>query len=218
MKYRTELLVLWYLFAMKRVHSVGILLVQYYLSVASYAVSRGGAVQLAIDWSSDAIDHVRFMEDLLYPPGDSMKVRLHQVKQHPIYNFLHTYYRYSTKNIKKYSPGLGVIMETVPDNELTFLNEKFLKITPEGTVKPPIVLSIYQFVCLHRQTCIITVPSSMKKASHMNYQKESHQTAHSVGLLCQKLEKCYILLLQDNLFLAALACMSGLCCTAAECA
>lgn len=117
---------------MTRVHSVGILLIQYYLSVASYALSRNGAVQIAVDWSSDAIDHVQIMEGLLYPPGESMKVRLHQVRQHPIYNFLHTYYRYSTKSIKKYSPGIGIMMETMPDGALALLNEKFLRITPEG--------------------------------------------------------------------------------------
>lgn len=133
---------------MKRVHCVGILLFQYYLSVASYAVSRGGTVQLAVDWSSNAIDHVRFMEDLLYPPGDNMKVRVHQVRQHPIYNFLHTYYRYSTKSIKKYSPGLGIKMEAVPSSELAFLNEKFLKITPEGITKKSLYIS--SFVCIAR--------------------------------------------------------------------
>ena len=139
---------------MKRVHYVGILLFQYYLSVASYAVSRGGTVQLAVDWRSNAIDHVRFMEDLLYPPGDNMKVRVHQVRQHPIYNFLHTYYRYSTKSIKKYSPGLGVMMEAVPDRALALLNEKYLKITPEGIVKQPFDLAKHQFVCHHHITIL----------------------------------------------------------------
>lgn len=128
---------------MKRVHCVGILLFQYYPSVASYAVSRGGAVQLAVDWTSNAVDHVRFMEDLLYPPGDNMKVRVHQVRQHPIYNFLHTYYRYSTKSIKMYSPGLGITMEAVPRSETTILNEKFLKITPEGIAKEPFDLAMF---------------------------------------------------------------------------
>lgn len=141
---------------MKRVHSVGILLLQYYLSVASYALSRGVAVQIAVDWSSDANDHVQIMEDLLYPPGESMKVRVHQVRQHPIYNFLHTYYRYSTKSIKKYSPGLGVIMEAVPDSALALLNEKYLKITPEGIVKPQFDLAIHQFVCHHRITILVS--------------------------------------------------------------
>lgn len=113
-------------------------------------------MQIAVDWSSDANDHVQIMEDLLYPPGESMKVRVHQVRQHPIYNFLHTYYRYSTKSIKKYSPGLGVIMEAVPDSALALLNEKYLKITPEGIVKPQFDLAIHQFVCHHRITILVS--------------------------------------------------------------
>jgi hypothetical protein len=51
----------------------------------------------------------------------------------------------------------------------------------------------------------------------MSCQRESHQTVHSVGLPYQRLETCFMPLLQDSLSSGALACMSGLCYTAAEC-
>lgn len=51
------------------------------------------------------------MEYLLYPPKDTttvatIKERMHAVHSHPIYNFLHTYYRYSAMELKMYSPGI----------------------------------------------------------------------------------------------------------------
>ena len=56
--------------------------------------------------------HANELDQLLYPPGtENLKTRLHMIKSHPIYNFLHTYYRYSAKNLKFYSPGLDVLME-----------------------------------------------------------------------------------------------------------
>ena len=94
--------------------------------------STRNAVRTVTDWKTEAIHHIDRMDNLLYPPGGTVKSRSHLVKQHPIYNFLHTYYRYSTKNIKKYSPGLGILMEDVVDDE-DYLNEKFLTTTSAGT-------------------------------------------------------------------------------------
>lgn len=94
--------------------------------------STRNAVRTVADWKTEAINHINRMDNLLYPPGGTVKSRSHLVKQHPIYNFLHTYYRYSTKNIKKYSPGLGILMEDVVDDE-DYLNEKFLTTTSAGT-------------------------------------------------------------------------------------
>lgn len=96
--------------------------------------AHNSALNTALDWRTEAVNHVRIMDDLLYPPGENIKARTHLVKQHPIYNFLHTYYRYSTKSIKRYSPGLGIMMEgvSVGKEEESNLNEKYLKSTAGG--------------------------------------------------------------------------------------
>lgn len=90
-----------------------------------------------LHWKNEAINHIELMDNLLYPPGDSMKERIHSINKNPIYNFLHTYYRgYSAQNLKKYSRGLGVLMEcsAMEDRDYSCLNEKYLMITPEGNL------------------------------------------------------------------------------------
>lgn len=58
-------------------------------------------------WRQDAAEHRAQMDALLYPPGASQRGRRHAVAQNPLYNFLHRYYRYSSEEIMKYSPGMG---------------------------------------------------------------------------------------------------------------
>ena len=113
---------------------------------------HNSALNTALDWKTEAVNHVRLMDDLLYPPGENIKTRTHLVKQHPIYNFLHTYYRYSTKSIKRYSPGLGIVMEGVDKGkeDESNLNEKYLKTTARGN-----------------STNLTVVPCS-EKANHRN--------------------------------------------------
>lgn len=101
------------------------------VSAGSHLVTRN-PVRTVADWKSEATNHIDAMDSLLYPPGGTVKSRSHLVKQHPIYNFLHTYYRYSTKNIKKYSPGLGILMEDVAVDD-DYLNTRFLTTTSAGT-------------------------------------------------------------------------------------
>jgi hypothetical protein len=108
-----------------------LVLIHLFVATGSQSSTRN-AVRTVTDWKTEAINHIDRMDNLLYPPGGTVKSRSHLVKQHPIYNFLHTYYRYSTKNIKKYSPGLGILMEDVVDDE-DYLNEKFLTTTSAGT-------------------------------------------------------------------------------------
>jgi hypothetical protein len=111
------------------------------VSAGSHSLTRN-AVRTVADWKSEAINHVNTMDNLLYPPGGTVKSRSHLVKQHPIYNFLHTYYRYSTKNIKKYSPGLGILMEDVAADD-DYLNQRFLTTTPAGTYPSLLLSEIY---------------------------------------------------------------------------
>ena len=62
----------------------------------------------SIQWEKEAKFHANEMNDLLYPyKGKNWKTRFHAVHVHPIYNFLHSYYRYSITELKLYSPGVG---------------------------------------------------------------------------------------------------------------
>jgi len=68
----------------------------------------------AWQWKKDAQEHVLLMNDMLYPRSnthDSLKKRMHAVRANPVYNFLHTYYRYSAEELKLYSEGLNAVLE-----------------------------------------------------------------------------------------------------------
>eukprot|EP00605_Chrysophyceae_sp_TOSAG23-4_P001165 GSChrysophyteH1.ASY1.ANO1.1273.1 assembled CDS len=52
-------------------------------------------------WIRAADKHAHSMQRLLYPNGNP-----HEVKDHPIYNFLHIYYKFSVREVQLYSPGL----------------------------------------------------------------------------------------------------------------
>lgn len=98
-------------------------------------VARSPISLSSSSWKSEAINHIEEMDFLLYPPGVSLKARTHLVKQHPIYNFIHTYYRYSTQNVKKYSPGLDIVMKVTDiDDDSFYLNQKYLKMSAEGNL------------------------------------------------------------------------------------
>jgi hypothetical protein len=93
----------------------------------------------SLEWVARAERHASELETLLYPPGTTVKSRSHSVKMHPIYNFLHTYYRYSTKEITAYSPGLGVVLERESLEEgavlcKRHLQEKYVQHTEQGYV------------------------------------------------------------------------------------
>jgi hypothetical protein len=104
-------------------------------SIKVSAVARSPISLSSSSWKSGAIDHIEEMDFLLYPPGVSLKARTHLVKQHPIYNFIHTYYRYSTQNVKKYSPGLDIVMKVTDiDEDSSYLNQKYLKMSAEGNL------------------------------------------------------------------------------------
>jgi hypothetical protein len=68
-------------------------------------------------WNQAARNHLNRINDLLYPKieSKSLKFRSHAVSNHPIYNFLHSYYSYSTEEIKTYSPGMGYALSNTAD-------------------------------------------------------------------------------------------------------
>ena len=73
-------------------------------------------------WLNKALEHREVMMNLLYPAKKdasvSLRERKHSVNAHPIYNFLHTYYRYSADSLLKYSPGLNVHLLDVQDEDI----------------------------------------------------------------------------------------------------
>ncbi len=85
----------------------------YSMSTCSTPTTAPNALSLE-QWSNAAINHRDVMLDLLYPPAKTFTRRKHMVHTHPIYNFLHRYYRYSTQDLLAYSPGMGIMMELPP--------------------------------------------------------------------------------------------------------
>ena len=70
--------------------------------------------------------HQKEMLALLYPQAasakDSLKMRQHAVDSHPVYNFIHTYYRFPVSKLLAYSPGIGVILEGAERQDLADAN------------------------------------------------------------------------------------------------
>ena len=54
----------------------------------------------------------------------SLKRRRHAVHAHPIYNFLHKYYQYSSEELLLYSPGMGVTLKDVQEKHLNHFQGK----------------------------------------------------------------------------------------------
>jgi len=101
------------------------------------------------EWKHEAQVHASALDNLLYPsltaksrfqPKNSgsirkveTKIRTHLVSDNPIYNFLHSYYKYSTADLKKYSPGISVaLLGARPGVNLDILNEKYMAFNEEG--------------------------------------------------------------------------------------
>eukprot|EP01036_Dinobryon_divergens_P025364 gene25364-33904_t len=78
------------------------------------------------------------MNDLLYPKLDknkfgSLKERMHAVSDHPVYNFLHTYYRYSKIDLVLFSPGINCILEDVANEDIDkHVSSRFLVSNADG--------------------------------------------------------------------------------------
>jgi hypothetical protein len=78
------------------------------------------------EWTARADAHFEIMVNLLYPPvaavssnkkptgsssAASLLARRQSVKTHPIYNFFHTYYKFSSSSLLRYSPGANVLLK-----------------------------------------------------------------------------------------------------------
>lgn len=83
-------------------------------------VEHKDAIEIPISaWKERASLYRSSMQAILYPPGNSIKNRQHASNTHPIYNFLHKYYRYNTEDMLKYSPGMDVVLEYGSDDALS---------------------------------------------------------------------------------------------------
>lgn len=116
-------------------------------TVASCSNSRESIVLSEEEWRKDAAAHSMALDSLLYPSLSAKSrfqpkrkqalnkpiVRTHLVSDNPIYNFLHSYYKYSTSDLKKYSPGMSVIMAGAsPGANADTLHEKYMTFNEFG--------------------------------------------------------------------------------------
>jgi hypothetical protein len=76
-----------------------------------------------IDWPQLSSSYIENLTNLLYPPGQTLKIRRQQVRNHPLYNFLHTYYRYSAEDLMHYSPGIDTFI-FLPSSTSTNYNQQ----------------------------------------------------------------------------------------------
>lgn len=117
--------------------------------VTASSTSKSGRVMSLQEWTITATKHRDTMVNLLYPPAKTFTRRKHMVHRHPIYNFLHRYYRYSTQDLLAYSPGIETYLQLptldcpmVPshlrgvDATTTNENEASSQQAPLGTVIP----------------------------------------------------------------------------------
>lgn len=123
------------------------------LSVSSTVSSVASSIRTMSkdEWQLEAANHVKVMKDLLYPKVSStdshshyhynnhndkyiMKKRLNAVKNNPIYNFLHTYYRYSASDLMLYSPGMYVTLLDIADKSNDCIHKKFLQLQQNPSI------------------------------------------------------------------------------------
>lgn len=119
---------------------------------ASTMLQKGISATRSSLWRATSLAHREEMLNILYPVGDrisnskaALKERQHLVHEHPIFNFLHTYYRYSSESIMKWSPGVAsvdclesTIIEgvTQADVDEGLLHDKYICLDQEsGTAK-----------------------------------------------------------------------------------
>lgn len=84
-------------------------------------------------WVEAAKRHQREFVSTFYPPGDSLDRRQHAKNSHPIYNFLHRYYKCKVGDVIKYSPGFDVPMQLhgCEEQAVQYLHPDFLSVHPE---------------------------------------------------------------------------------------
>ncbi len=71
------------------------------------------------EWLSRTHQYQHDLHNLIYPKNlKTGKITQHDTHQHPIYNFLHRYYRYSVEYISKYSAGINHLLEDVQPTDL----------------------------------------------------------------------------------------------------
>jgi len=139
-------------------------------------------------WQQQAREHAAYMEQMLYPPSisspsssssstttttttsSSLRARTHAVRHHPVYNFLHTYYRYSAEELMLFSAGIDVPLELVEakkEGGHVHIHEKEAK---EAVDEEESGLSLLnsKFLCLtdhhhhHHRSVLVQVPTQLQ--------------------------------------------------------
>jgi hypothetical protein len=79
-------------------------------------IMRRSTIVPLSEWFLKAEQHAMKIDSLLYPPGVTLKHRMHSAKSHPIFNFLWRYYRFTASSLTRYSRGMGVILQDADES------------------------------------------------------------------------------------------------------
>lgn len=125
-------------------------------------------------WRRQALSHQSAMLSLLYPQTsneESIKQRQHKVDSHPIYNFIHTYYRFPVSKVLAFSPGIEVLLERATSSDLVssnsgkntgVLSSSGVRFDSAGAFYDSQTLSVQKFDTLKRYLSIL-VESSLRQ-------------------------------------------------------
>ena len=134
-------------------------------------------------WCSAAMYHANVIDSMIYPSSSSIddrKKQIHSVNEHPIYNFIHRYYSYSLKQIKLYSPGINIKLESSTKDDLNVL------------------LSPDNFDIIKNQYCSKTISIKKKKKLLRNQEILLQTTLNTPHFSCFGLHEWAMLAIGDG--------------------
>ena len=98
------------------------------------------------------------------------------MKNHPIYNFLHTYYDFSVKELTHFSPGINCLLEDVQEQDITndILHPKFLTQLQVESTEPEKSLSYYSLQKLTEHSLESSAGSRYRRR-HLEFNRDDLQ-------------------------------------------
>ncbi|MFT6242539.1 MAG: hypothetical protein ACJAQT_004647 [Akkermansiaceae bacterium] len=82
------------------------------------------------EWQGRAADHREAVEKITLP----MRARRSRHEEHPVYDFLHTYYSFSMGRLERWHPGIGTTLEDSP--ELKFSENYYRRENGKAWIAP----------------------------------------------------------------------------------
>jgi hypothetical protein len=80
------------------------------------------------EWKSLSAQFKSEFQRTLYSKEMLSEPSRHKIRYHPVYNFIHTYYDFSFKDLSQFSPGVNCLLEDVTEDDITIglLHPSFL--------------------------------------------------------------------------------------------